>query len=208
MTSFFVRFNKHIGMEQFSNVVELRAEQAPRVTLRRASAEDFEQLKKLNLTALELDPGAFGALALKRKEWADEDWQHYLAQEQIHIGTARSGEIVAMAGAKNKGEGVWQLHSVYVDQAHRKDVDAKERRLAERLVTELVANLREKERAVRVDLIVSQEKPAAVKLYEKLGFVTTDVLHDHPSADGETHDKFVMSKDLQEEEEEALPLAA
>lgn len=195
-------------VEQYpSSVVEMKPEQVPSVALRMADAEDFAAIKKLNLAALALDPGAFGAPSIDRKIWTDEQWQQFIQAEHIEIGVNEHGEFVAMAGAKRKEGDVWQLHSVYVDPVYRKNVDEKERRLAERLIVELIDTVRDEERATQIDLIVNQEKGAAVKLYERLGFAVIEELHDHPSADGRTYEKFAMSKMLRHEEE-SLPLAA
>lgn len=195
-------------VEQYpSNVVEMKPEQVPAVALRLADAEDFAEIKKLNLAALELDPSAFGAQSIDRKIWTDKDWQKFIQSGHIQIGVNQHGELVAMAGAKRKEGDVWQLHSVYVDPVYRKDVDDKERRLAERLIAELIEMVRDEERATQIDLIVNQEKGSAVKLYERLGFVTTEELRDHPSADGRKYNKLAMFKSLVQEEG-ALPLAA
>lgn len=186
---------------------ERKPEEMPSVALRMADAEDFAEIKKLNLTALALDPSAFGAPSIDRKVWSDEDWKKFVQDGHIRIGVSQFGEFVAMAGVKNKEGGVWQLHSVYIDPAYRKSADEKERRLSERLIVELIDTVRdEEERATQIDLIVNQEKGAAVKLYERLGFAVTEQLHDHPSADGRKYEKFAMSKTLSREE--ALLLAA
>lgn len=193
--------------EYSSNVVEIKPEQAPSVDLRMADAEDFAEIKKLNLSALALDPSAFGERSIDRKIWTDEDWRQFIQSGHIQIGVNTHGELVAMAGAKIKEGDVWQLHSVYVDPVYRKNVDEKDRRLAERLIAELIDTVQNEERATQIELIVNQEKPAAVKLYERLDFVVTTELHDHLSADGLPHEKFVMSKNLRQEEE-VLLLAA
>lgn len=193
--------------EQYpSNVVEIKPEQVPSVALRRADAEDFAEIKKLHLAALALDPSAFSAQSIDRKVWTDEDWKRFIQSGPMRLGVNQHGELVAMAGMKRKEGDVWQLHSVYVDPVYRKGADEKERRLAERLIAELIDTVRDEEQADRIDLIVNQEKQAAVKLYERLGFVTTEELHDHPSADGRAYEKFAMSKTLSRDE--VLPLAA
>lgn len=195
-------------IEQISNVVEMkRPEQIPVATLRLADPEDFPQLKKLNLAALELDPSAFGAQSLERKQWDDKKWQEYIASGRVQVGVNEQGEIVAMAGAKKKQEGIWQLHSVYIDPEHRKHIDEAGRRLSEGLLTELMNTVRDEEGATQMDLVVNQEKGAAVKLYERLGFITIEELKDQPSADGLLHDKLTMSKVLLRKEND-IPLAA
>lgn len=195
-------------VEQYpSNVVEMKQEEAPSVALRMADPEDFAEIKRLNLAALNLDPSAFGAQSIDRKVWTDEDWKQFIQTGHMRIGVNRHGEFVAMAGLRKKEGSAWQLHSVYIDPVYRKSVDEKERRLSERLITDLIDTARDEEGATRVDLIVNQEKSAAVKLYERLGFVVTEELHGHPSADGRTYEKFAMSKSLVREED-TLPLAA
>lgn len=194
-------------VEQISNVVEIRPEQMPVVKLRLADPEDFEQLKKLNLAALELDPSAFGEQSLERKKWEDKEWQEYIGSGRIQVGINEHGEIVAMAGAKKKQEGIWQLHSVYIDPEHRKTVDEAGHRLSEGLLQELMDTIRDEEGANQMDLVVNKEKTGAVKLYERLGFVMTEELKNQPSADGLPHDKLVMSKVLTRREDD-IPLAA
>lgn len=175
--------------------------------LRLADPEDFAQLKKLNLAALELDPSAFGAQSLERKQWDDKAWQEYIDAGRIQVGINGHGEMVAMAGVKKKLANIWQLHSVYIDPEHRKTIDEEGRRLSEGLLQELMDTIRDEEGASQMDLIVNKEKTGAVKLYERLGFVTVEELKDQPSADGLPHDKLVMSKSLVREKAD-LPLAA
>lgn len=179
----------------------------PQTTSRLADPEDFRELQQLNLAALALDPSAFGVLAAARKNWTDEEWQDYIQSGRIQMGVNQHGQMVAMAGAKPKGEGVWQLHSVYVDPEHRREVDERSRRLGERLLADLLETLRE-EGATQVDLIVNQKQTAAIALYERLGFTKTGELHDHPSADGGSYSKFLMTKRLEPPKTEELPLAA
>ncbi len=194
-------------VEQIANVVEIRPEQMPVVRLRLADPEDFAQVKKLNLAALELDPSAFGPRAPKRKDWTDEEWQAFIEKGYIQIGVNEKGEFVAMAGAKReKEEGVWQLHTVFVDPDHRKNIDKEGRRLSDRLITELIDTVR-RERATEINLIVNQTKPAAVELYKRLGFTITQELPERLAADGKTYNKLAMSKTLLCKEDDT-PLAA
>lgn len=194
-------------LEQVPLRGETKLEQLPMVTLRLASPEDFSKLKQLNLAALELDPAAFGEKSLERKQWDDKKWQEYIESERIQVGVNKYGEIIAMAGARKKMADIWQLHSVYIDPEYRKHIDEAGRRLSEGLLMELMNIVRDEEGATQMDLVVNQEKGAAVKLYERLGFITTEELKAQPSADGFPHDKLVMSKVLLQKGNN-VPLAA
>ncbi len=148
-------------LEQVSNVIEVRPEQMPVAGLRLADPEDFSQVRKLNLAALELDLSAFGPQAPERKGWMDEDWQTSIEEGNIQIGVNEKWEFVAMADTKKKQESVWQLHTVFVDPAHRKNIDTDEAgwRLSERLIRELIDTV-QRERATEMTPIVNQTKSA------------------------------------------------
>ncbi len=207
--------------EQPSNVIDIqeaRQEVSPKVTWRCVLPEDFLKLKQLNVKALQTVAMAFGQSSKKRLEWSDTEWQQYIASNAILVGVNTEGDFVAMAGAEDKGEGVWQLHSVFLDSeaVRRGNDDAREKterpRISDQLIVALLQEI-EKRGAVRVDLKVNEKMTKAVELYERLGFTVTGELRDDASADGKLYPKLAMSKDLTRKEgktieEEPLPLAA
>ena len=108
---------KHLNLVE--NSEEKKEKEILPIAFRIMASGDGQNLKKLNIEALNLIASAFGATAAERRNWTDEDWENYIAESPNIAGVNDAGDFVAMAGAKEEIPGTWRIHSVYVDRGYR-----------------------------------------------------------------------------------------
>src|SRR3954449_1869374 len=134
------------------------------MTVRRASADDWQRLRDLRLRALADSPDAFLTTLEEASVRTDDEWRAWSASSVIFVDDAFTG----MAGGFVQEDGVPMLFGMWV---------APERRgsgLAEALARAVVEWARALG-APRLVLWVAIGNAAAERFYERIGFVPTGV---------------------------------
>lgn len=168
-----------------------------RVLIREARATDAAQFRELRLEALQDSPIAFSADYQKTSNQPLKYWQDTLTMqvdESTIFLAAGEDTLIGMTGIA-RGSSPKTRHSawiwgVYVTPAWRG------LRLAEELVGACLAWAEAKEIVV-VKLGVASTNVAAIRCYERCGFVTYGTEPRAIFYEGKYHDEYLMSRSLE-----------
>lgn len=151
----------------------------------------WQKFKELRLKALETDPSAFGASFDKESKKLDQWWIAELTRPETPHFFIEVGDIyVAMAGVKPVDEEVTveMLVDIYVRKEYRVNGFAK-------VLLQTIERYLKNKGIHELDLIVSKNQHAAVKLYEKSGFVLVNETEEK-MGDGIIYPCLFMTKKL------------
>lgn len=135
--------------------------------------EDAEVFSRIRLEGLQKDPDAFGALYEEERKRTDDEWKERLSNAQSgesgFFGAFVEGEIAGIIGFfRHKGTKARHKVSVvsmYVREASRGTG------VAAGLMQAELAHLRALGDVDQVQLAVVTSNPAAIRFYEKMGFL-------------------------------------
>lgn len=164
------------------------------VVIRHLTPAEWQDYKDLRLEALSNDPDSFGSTYEENASKPEERWRAELTAEMgTKLFAEAGGRLVAMAGAyfeqTDRGT-VAHLIGVYTRPSARGNG------IMERLINCLVEELKQEQAADTLELQVNRTAEAAVKLYEKLGFVYGEPVADYVRPNGERFPQSVMSMAL------------
>lgn len=151
----------------------------------------WQRFKELRLKALQTDPSAFGASFEEKNKEADDRWISALARLESPLFFIEvDGTYVAMAGVKPVDEevAVGMLIDMYVLEEYRGNGFAK-------VLLQTIEKYLKDKGIQELDLLVNKNQHAAVKLYEKSGFVLVNEIEEK-MGDGIIYPCFFMTKKL------------
>jgi ribosomal protein S18 acetylase RimI-like enzyme len=152
------------------------------VTVRRLGPDDWRTYRDVRLAMLQESPEAFGSRYADAVGFDEETWRGRLTTCEHHFAEL-DGRPVGSAGLWSQ-DGEAHLIGMWVDPAFRgRSVGAL-----------LVAAVLERAAATghdRVGLDVVDSNVAARRLYERMGFVATGVVQEHPNTPGATEFRMV-----------------
>jgi GNAT superfamily N-acetyltransferase len=140
--------------------------------VRMAREEDWEAIRDLRLGALLDAPDAFGSTIEEERENRETDWRSWVtgwdgAQQVTILGFDGETPVgLAVGSRRDPTETVAHLFAMWVDPASR-------RRGTGRALVEAVVTWARAIGAGMLELRVSEVNHAAVRLYQKAGFVPT-----------------------------------
>jgi len=167
----------------------------PEVSIIALPPSRWRDAKQLRLEALLAEPAAFASSYEEELAFPDEVWiarskSAYERDGNMAFFAEVDGELVGMAGAhgsaKAKLRHVAELYGVYVAP------DQRGSGMAPRLMRRLFAELRLMGPIEKVSLMVNTEAPAAIRLYEKLGFEIVGTAQREEKVDGRYYDLHYM----------------
>jgi ribosomal protein S18 acetylase RimI-like enzyme len=139
------------------------------ITFEIAKPEDWKELAKIRLEALEKDPKSF--IGVKAPEIPAEDdeskWRSYIEDPEKFFLFVKSGdEVIGLIGAWNLGENVWYMQWGYIKPNFRR------RGAGEAMIIEMVEEIeRRGARKIIANILKANENFDRVKKFtEKLGF--------------------------------------
>jgi RimJ/RimL family protein N-acetyltransferase len=158
--------------------------------------ERWQEYKELRLRALQTAPQAFGQSYEEALKHDDARWQQRLIDaaegKSWLVFAERAGRLVGMAGAFQWPEDVEanraMIIAVFVDLSERGNG------LGERLMEVVMAQMKGAGRTSAI-LAVNPAQNAAVRLYERMGFVRTGIER-NVMGDGAECDEVVMERVL------------
>jgi len=145
-------------------------------------AAEWQDLKRLRITALTESPDSFGPTAESARAQDDDYWRRGArrAEEGDYLRmfiVRRDGEGLGLASANVDREGVGHIGAMWVDPSLRGHG------VGARLFDTVFAFLK-KRGCARIELSVTETNAAAIKLYQSRGFVLTGGFE--PLRDGST----------------------
>lgn len=158
--------------------------------------ERWQDYKEVRLACMKLFPQAYSSSYEENLLYTEEDWRKYLERaangETILLFAEVDGKIVGSAGAffykaakeKHKATifGVGVLPEYHGQGIGRQLVEA------------VMVRLQAMPHIKKMDLAVTTSQQAAVKLYEKLGFVRVGEMKKELFVDGQFYDIYEMEK--------------
>lgn len=134
--------------------------------------EDAEDLVKIRLEGLQTDPDAFGSTYDEALQTSMEEWVQRLSQGETgdsgYFGAFVKGQLAGMIGFFRhrglKARHKVSIISMYVRKEHRKTG------VARALMETELAYLKQRGDIDTVQLSVVTTNPAAIRLYENMGF--------------------------------------
>lgn len=158
---------------------------------------DWKQFKEIRLNALKDAPQAFGASYDEEAKLSDEEWQKSLKNSEAsnslwYLFAKKGKELIGIVAAyTDKGKKVEHLANIgsvfVVPQQRGKGV-------AKKLMEELLKEIQKNPKIIKINLRVSSEQIAAVKLYESLGFKKVALMENELLIDGKFYDEWEMYK--------------
>jgi ribosomal protein S18 acetylase RimI-like enzyme len=129
--------------------------------------------------------------ASKTREEKMEWLQEALRENPTHMFVlAKSKNIpVGMIGARDKGEGVWELHGVYVRPEFRG------KHIGDNMLRAMIGKIREHPDAKKMTFEAETENIPAMEMYKKFGFEIIGT-HKKIMGDGREYDKSIFSQEL------------
>ena len=135
--------------------------------IERLTPDDWERYRALRLRGLEEAPDAFWMTYDEEVEFAEERWRERLSSAATFVVSQERSDVGVVTGARYKGrDGCAGLFGMWVAP------EARGTGASIRLVGEVITWARA-EGYERLFLDVADENVAAIKLYERVGFLPT-----------------------------------
>ena len=146
----------------------------PADLVRRASEDDWPQLRGVRLAALADSPEAFGSTLDKEQAYGEEDWRDWLRTSAVFIAFEEGAPVAMAAGLDGDTAEECRLVAMWVHPGYRG------REVGSRLVTQ-VAQWARGAGADHLVLWVAGGNDAARQLYQRHGFTETGIDKPLPS---------------------------
>ncbi len=129
----------------------------------------WKEYRDLRLEALRGDPTAFGSSFEDEVNLAEDEWRRRIKNTLFAMSDddAPIGMIVCLFNDRPKTRHIADIVGVYVSADHRGQG------VGTRMLNHVLSLIRSEKRIVKVKLAVNPEQRAAVRLYEKAGFLVT-----------------------------------
>jgi RimJ/RimL family protein N-acetyltransferase len=136
------------------------------IRIGRLPADRWEDYRDLRLEALRSDPSAFGSSFEEEVTLTEDDWKGRIRNALFALSDdAPIGMVVCLFNDRPKTKHIAEIVGVYVSANHRGEG------VGTRMLERALLAIRNKKGVVKVQLAVNPEQRAAVKLYERAGFV-------------------------------------
>lgn len=136
-------------------------------------------------------PRHFGSTYEKEFLRTDEEWMKSIAssEDEIFVCVEVAGEYVAMIGAFQKDQNTWMVKAMYVQSEYRGTG------VSDALMQKILSAIAAKSPEAQIELMVNVTQLAAVRFYERHGFVIVETIKDQLLGDGKVYDEYVMRKE-------------
>ena len=152
------------------------------VTVRRLGPDDWRTYRDIRLAMLQESPEAFGSRYADAVDFDEQTWRGRLTSCEHHLAEL-DGRPVGSAGLGWQ-DGEAHLIGMWVDPAGRRGWGG-----AGRVAAVLARAAATGHDRVRLDVV--DGNVAARRLYERMGFVPTGVVQEHPNTPGATESEMV-----------------
>ncbi len=153
--------------------------------------ERWEDLRRLRLEALKLEPLAYGSSYEEEQHLPRVTWQARISRVLFAVVDNNPVGIIRYDYETHQKNGhIANIYSVYVNKIYRNQG------IGNQLMSSVIKKIREKGGIRKVKLTVNPAQERAVKLYQKHGFNSIGVCKDETCIDGKFYDELVMEKYL------------
>jgi RimJ/RimL family protein N-acetyltransferase len=136
------------------------------IRIRRLSADRWRDYRDLRLEALRSDPSAFGSSFEEEVALTEDEWKRRIRNALFAVSDDEPiGMVVCLFNDRPKTKHIAEIVGVYVSANRRGEG------VGTRMLERALLLIRSKKGVVKVQLAVNPEQRAAVKLYERAGFV-------------------------------------
>ena len=147
----------------------------------------WQECKNLRLEALKTVPLAFGSSYEAEKDLTDQDWKNRIHNALFALdGNEPVGMIVLIVGSDHKTRHIATIYSLYIKLPFRG------KGIGFQLMKSAIASLKGREYVKKIKLAVNVEQKAAIRLYEKFGFIPAGTLHQEIFHEGNYYDELIM----------------
>ncbi len=151
--------------------------------------ERWEDLRRLRLEALKLEPLAYGSSYEEEQNLSRVTWQARISRVLFAVVDNNPVGIIRYDYETHQKNGhVANIYSVYVNKKYRNQG------IGNQLMSSVIKKIREKRGIRKVKLTVNPAQESAVKLYQKHGFNSVGVCKDETCINGKFYDELVMEK--------------
>jgi ribosomal protein S18 acetylase RimI-like enzyme len=138
------------------------------IELVRITTDDWAEFRDARLAALAEAPYAFGGVLADEVQMDEAAWRKRLAARTQFVAR-EGGQIVGMAGVFREGKNEpGELVSMWIAPSHRR------RGVGQRIIEHAIAYARSLG-CDEMRLLVSEDNPAAERLYARCGFTRTGI---------------------------------
>ncbi len=152
-------------------------------------SERWEEYRDFRLEALRRVPAAFGSSPELEARLTEEEWRKRIQNTLFALWDGRPvGMVAFVLNDRPKTRHVADIFGVYVSADHRGEG------VGTKLLEEAMRLIRKHRGVVKIKLTVNPEQRAAVKLYERAGFVVAGRLRKELKVGHRYFDELVMEK--------------
>ncbi|MCJ8322703.1 MAG: GNAT family N-acetyltransferase [Rhizobiales bacterium] len=138
---------------------------------RKLCAADLAEFKALRLYALATSPESFGSNYAREAAYSDDKFVHLMQADEARfiLGGFKQGNLVAMMGIMKLDQISAQIWGVFARP------EIRGQGIAKSLLKRIIATAHENSKTKYIRLGVTPRSPAAIGLYEKMGFERYEV---------------------------------
>lgn len=158
------------------------------IKVRRLPVDRWREYRDLRLEALRMEPAAFGSSSQEDEKLTEEQWRKRIQNVTFALSDDKPlGMISCVFSDRVKTGHVADIFGVYVSPDHRgRGVGTK--------LLKRVLSLARRKGIIKLKLAVNPEQLAAVRLYEKAGFVPVGRMKKELRIGRRFFDEIIMEK--------------
>jgi ribosomal protein S18 acetylase RimI-like enzyme len=156
------------------------------ITIAELPADEWQQYRDIRLLALKSDPYAFGSSYEEEINLLETDWRNRIKVMWFAIVDAQVAGLIGLLKRENHAS----MHSGYIVSLWVKP-SLRRHGIAEALIQKL-QDIAPSLGLRKISLQVAATQPAAIKLYEKMGFEKIGLLKENLLKDGIYLDEYLM----------------
>lgn len=156
------------------------------VAITQLSSDDWQKYRDIRLLALKSDPHAFGSSYEEEINLSETDWRNRIGVMWFAMVDGQVAGLIGLLRRENQASiHISYIISLWVKPAFR----------GRSLAKSLLQNLQDIAPSIglrKISLQVTATQPAAIRLYEKMGFIKICLLRENLLKDGVYLDEFLM----------------
>lgn len=150
----------------------------------------YKEYKALRLEALKSDPTAFGSAYSEEKKLKENEWKRRLNSVLFVLSDNKPVGMIGHAFYKGHNSHIAYIFGFYVNRKYRGQGIGRE------LLKSVLDAISKNKKIIKIELSVNTEQVAAIRLYEKNGFLVVGRFKKELKVNNRFFDEFTMEKML------------